>query len=309
MGCALERDVWWNVEKADDRTCARCAEVCVVTTPAKRRFDEDQSLARADVMRWTICAIIVCAIHVGASAALLANWATGEPAGVPEAILIDLDPLPVAPVVGRTEAAPPGPEQTQTDTAPEAVPPEHQPQPEPAKPIEEMVEEVSPAPAVAVAEPQRKQEEEKLEEPEEKEKEETKKKEETPPPPPPSSVTTAPAAAPDIAPLPAARAGTATTDAAALVNWKTKLGAHIQRFKRYPSDAEARRQRGTVTLRFTVGRAGEVIASEIEKSSGVASLDREVLDLIHRAVPLPVPPAKVSGGSFTFSVPIRFNMR
>lgn len=79
---------------------------------------------------------------------------------------------------------------------------------------------------------------------------------------------------------------------------------HLQRFKRYPAAAHG--AYGTTVLRFELNRAGEVIASEVSKSSGNAALDREALELLRRASPFPPFPAQKPGAHDAFLAPVAF---
>jgi protein TonB len=79
---------------------------------------------------------------------------------------------------------------------------------------------------------------------------------------------------------------------------------HLQRFKRYPP--AARGASGTTLLRFKLNRAGEVIASEVSISSGNVALDREAIELLHRASPFPAFPAEKSGAQDTYLAPVAF---
>jgi protein TonB len=79
---------------------------------------------------------------------------------------------------------------------------------------------------------------------------------------------------------------------------------HLQRFKRYP--AAARGASGKVLLWFELNRAGEVIGSRIEKSSGNAVLDEEALNLLRRASPFPRFPAAKPGNQDSYTAPVNF---
>jgi periplasmic protein TonB len=79
---------------------------------------------------------------------------------------------------------------------------------------------------------------------------------------------------------------------------------HLQRFKRYP--AAARGASGTTVVRFELSRTGQVIASKVSKSSGNAVLDREALELLHRASPFPPFPAEKPGADDSYLAPISF---
>jgi periplasmic protein TonB len=79
---------------------------------------------------------------------------------------------------------------------------------------------------------------------------------------------------------------------------------HLQRFKRYPAAAHG--ASGTTVVRFELNRAGEVIASELSKSSGNAVLDREALELLRRASPFPPFPAEKPGAEDAYLAPVAF---
>jgi TonB family protein len=49
----------------------------------------------------------------------------------------------------------------------------------------------------------------------------------------------------------------------------------LQRFKRYPPEAQSRNEQGVVLLGFTLDRNGHVLAHNIARSSGYADLDND----------------------------------
>jgi protein TonB len=79
---------------------------------------------------------------------------------------------------------------------------------------------------------------------------------------------------------------------------------HLQRFKRYPPLAHG--ASGTVTVRFDLNRAGEVVTSKVTKSSGNEILDEEALDILRRASPFPAFPAAKQGALDSFIAPVNF---
>ena len=84
--------------------------------------------------------------------------------------------------------------------------------------------------------------------------------------------------------------------------------AHLRRFQHYPERARQQGVEGTVWLRARVSRQGEVLRSEIERSSGHAQLDAAATRLIAQASPLPPPPA----GAFAItdlSLPVEYRLR
>ena len=101
----------------------------------------------------------------------------------------------------------------------------------------------------------------------------------------------------------------AINSGAARASWQAQLVGWLERNKRYPRLAQEQRQEGTVYLRFAIDRQGRVLSSQIERGSGYALLDEEVLALIQRAQPLPAPPAEVLGARIELTVPIQFSLR
>jgi periplasmic protein TonB len=97
--------------------------------------------------------------------------------------------------------------------------------------------------------------------------------------------------------------------AAAAPSWHGAVLAHLERHKRYPARARARRQEGTTLVRFTVDRDGEVLRVALAEPSGHAALDEEALALLPRAAPLPAPPAGAGAGPFELVVPVQFRLR
>ncbi len=79
---------------------------------------------------------------------------------------------------------------------------------------------------------------------------------------------------------------------------------HLQRFKRYPSAAHG--ATGTALVRFALNRVGEVISSEISKSSGNSALDHEALEILRRANPFPPFPAAKPGTQESYIAPVNF---
>jgi len=240
-----------------------------------------------DTLRWGTCFTIALGFHVVGAAALMARWNENSDlvANAP-VIMIDLAPVPVAP------------ETTPTDVPPDQVlsrAEEPEPEPEPEKPVEkvEIPPDPTPEPELAMAPPV----------PIEKPKEIKKKQKRR-------SVASAPSVAERraeraAAPMP----GASARDSNALPNWTSQLVARLERYKRYPSEAQSRGDHGVVRLAFSVDRGGGVHNARIVHSSGSSVLDRETLSLVARASPLPPPPEAVSGSQIAVVVPIRYNIR
>lgn len=88
--------------------------------------------------------------------------------------------------------------------------------------------------------------------------------------------------------------------------WQSILQRHLERKKRYPRMAKLRRQQGVPWVSFTMDREGQVLEVSLYKASGIAALDKEVIELVKRAEPLPVPPKEVTGNPIKMAVPVAF---
>ena len=100
-----------------------------------------------------------------------------------------------------------------------------------------------------------------------------------------------------IAAVPAAPSQGApkASDSTAIPTWRSQIAAALERNKRYPSQARARREQGVAQLAFTLDRKGHVIASRIVRGSGHAALDQETLPAWTVAVQSPPPPTLSTG--------------
>jgi protein TonB len=243
-----------------------------------------------EALRWGACFALALGIHAAGAAVLLARWNENSDAVAnAPVILIELATLPVAPDTKPSEL-PPGPQQ-----------PEAQPEPEPVKPVEKPVEKTVELPPAPQAEPLAAV---------------------TPPPKPvekqvekrPRHKHASLASAPSTAESKAERAaapmpGAPSHNPAAVPNWKSQLVARLERYKSYPSQAQARGEQGVAQLAFSVDRSGGVHHARIVRSSGSSLLDEATLELVERAAPLPPPPPEISGAQIAIVVPIRYNIR
>jgi len=124
--------------------------------------------------------------------------------------------------------------------------------------------------------------------------------------PPPLVSTTAPPApnAPVTSPVPVG--GNAE---AVIESYQIRLLRHLNRHKRYPSGARAKREQGVVYVRFAMDRRGNVLSASIETSCHFPALDNEGLALLARAQPLPIPPMEVAGDPIEMIVPVEFSLK
>lgn len=91
-----------------------------------------------------------------------------------------------------------------------------------------------------------------------------------------------------------------------VISWKSKLVNHLEQRKRYPRQAKSRHQQGVPWVRFTIDRQGNVLNVTLNRASGVSSLDQEVMALVRRAQPLPVPPEHIDDSALTMTLPVAF---
>ena len=93
--------------------------------------------------------------------------------------------------------------------------------------------------------------------------------------------------------------------ATAISAYRGRLYSHISRKKVSPRSQRV----GTVIVRFTVGRQGELISSEVTKSSGHQILDDAAIASITRAAPFPPMPSEANDGPLVVSIPFKFSVR
>ncbi|MBS0245683.1 MAG: energy transducer TonB [Proteobacteria bacterium] len=275
----------------------------------------------ASLARWSLCFTAALGIHVGAAAALMARWSNDvdQLANAP-VIMLDLAPVAVAPETTPTEVPPDSVAREmqtgveQTPDKPEEVVEKAEPLPEPEKPVEQAKAEAepekpvdvkpAPQPELSTLPPPRPVEKTE-DKPDEKKKEVKRKK----PQPRRAALASAPSSADRRAERAAAANAGANRDSNALPNWKSRLFAQIERYKRYPAEAQSRGDRGVVRLAFSVDRHGGVHDARVVGSSGSHILDRETLAMIERASPLPPPPNDLPGARIAIVVPISYSIR
>jgi protein TonB len=88
--------------------------------------------------------------------------------------------------------------------------------------------------------------------------------------------------------------------------WEARVGAKLQRLKRYPAASMSLHEEDSVMVHFVIDRTGKVLSAEVVRSRGFARLDAEAIDLLRRASPLPKPPPEVEGQTIERTVPIEF---
>lgn len=82
----------------------------------------------------------------------------------------------------------------------------------------------------------------------------------------------------------------------------------IESKKRYPRSAQKRGIIGTAVLSITIGDTGDLIESEVSKSSGYDILDSEVLLMAERAAPFPNFPKEFNKNKISLLIPVEFQL-
>lgn len=252
--------------------------------------------------RWGACFALALGFHAAGAMALLARWHEDSDlmANAP-VVMIDLAPAPVAPTITPSEA-PPAPVESKAQPEPEPEKPiektEIAPEPIPVRPVEQLdLKPLQQPPDLSVMLPPKP-----VDKPKEKEVKKPRHKQ--------ASLESAPSAAERRAERAAAPTpGAASHNPNAVPSWKSQLVAKLERFKRYPAEAQSRGDQGVVQLAFSIDRSGGVHHARVVRSSGFSALDEATLALVARAAPLPPPPPEMPGTQIAIVVPIRYNIR
>jgi protein TonB len=249
---------------------------------------------------------------------LLGELEASVPGGSEPAIMIDLAPLPVEPMVEPVAVLTEPEAREQPPDVPEPEEPDLPLPPEPelpvleetrAEPANEALFEVPDMPPVPNAAAQLTTPRPPVGQPPERRRENKPRpapREPRKAPPKPAQAPPRPTATSTGAAAPISPPG--PMFAVAPATWRGALLAQLNRAKRYPQAAQARREEGVARLSFTINRAGQVVSYRLVGSSGSPLLDAEVLAMIQRASPLPAPPPDVPGALVDLVVPVRFDL-
>ena len=233
-----------------------------------------------EAVRWGTCLLLALSVHAAGAVALLVQWNDSSDlvANAP-VIMIELAPVPVAPDVTPSQL-PPGPQQA--DAQPETESPNEK--------IEIKTDLAKEAELPATPPPP-------IEKPQEKK---LRQKH--------ASLASAPSTAEHGPHVRQLRRRAQLHNPDALPNWKSALVARLERYKRYPAEANR--------VARTVLRSSRLVSTEAAactctymRSSGSSLLDRETVALAERASPMPPPPPEVAGTQIPIVVPIRYNTR
>ncbi len=89
----------------------------------------------------------------------------------------------------------------------------------------------------------------------------------------------------------------------------TELSRHLGRYYEYPRRARRLGQEGAPVVVFEFSRDGTLVNHSLHASSSHALLDDAALDMLKDAEPLPEVPDSMKGQTFTYTLPINFNLR
>lgn len=96
---------------------------------------------------------------------------------------------------------------------------------------------------------------------------------------------------------------------AALDAYAQSLSALLARQRNYPAAAAMRGWEGEVRLTLRIARRGVLLEVVVQHSSGYEVLDRNAVQLVQQAAPLPQPPEGLEASEFQVSVPIQYRLK
>lgn len=86
------------------------------------------------------------------------------------------------------------------------------------------------------------------------------------------------------------------------------LWGAISKHKRYPKIAAMRNWQGEAIVELELDGNGKLKSKKIIQSSGHDVLDKQALEMVEKALPLPAPPDVLHGTNFTITVPVPFKL-
>ncbi|KAB0265477.1 TonB family protein [Microvirga brassicacearum] len=101
----------------------------------------------------------------------------------------------------------------------------------------------------------------------------------------------------------------AAADPNVLNRYAAQLASALRQRLRYPESARLQGISGVATIRFTMQRSGRITGASLVRGTGHAVLDQAALATAAPGTSLPPAPNTIPQQQFTFSVPLRFNLR
>jgi protein TonB len=87
----------------------------------------------------------------------------------------------------------------------------------------------------------------------------------------------------------AAKQGTSSKPSEATLSWQKAVALHLAKHKQYPSEARDHGDEGVATVWLSIDRSGKVLSTRLVATSGSQLLDKEAIEFLLRASPLPHP--------------------
>lgn len=88
----------------------------------------------------------------------------------------------------------------------------------------------------------------------------------------------------------------------------SRLANYTQNFARYPRIAMERGREGSLLIRVTINREGQVKSTEFIEETESYSLNKEAKRAVKRASPFPAMPTEITGEEFSFMFRLTFNL-
>ncbi len=92
-------------------------------------------------------------------------------------------------------------------------------------------------------------------------------------------------------------------------NYGSVLSREFAKHKQYPRVAQMRGWQGTSRIELQIDATGTVTAINILESSGFEILDKQAIESVQKALPLPPIPEELRGKDFTIVVPMKFSLQ
>lgn len=86
------------------------------------------------------------------------------------------------------------------------------------------------------------------------------------------------------------------------------LAREFAKYKQYPRIAQMRGWQGTVKVELHIDAVGNIRSSTVSESSNFEVLDKQALEMVRKASPLPQPPELLRGREFILIVPVVFRL-
>lgn len=91
-------------------------------------------------------------------------------------------------------------------------------------------------------------------------------------------------------------------------NYGNLLSREFAKHKQYPRIAQMRGWQGSTKVELHIDANGGITSLSISESSGFEILDKQALEMVRKASPLPQPPETLRGREFTIIVPVAFRL-